>query len=195
MRAAFAFLLAVHGVIHLMGFAKAFRLTEVRQIVEPVSRPAGVLWLLATVLFLATTGAFFMWPRGFWAVGAAAIVVSQIAVFGAWRDAKWGTVANVSVLAGVALGFLSQGPYSMREEYRREVDRGLARGGAPSLVTERDLALLPAPVAQYLRVTGAVGEPSIESFRARGSSSWRAPGSASRSRPSTFTSGPRRPCG
>jgi hypothetical protein len=166
MKLVFAFLLAVHGLIHMMGFAKAFRLAELPQLTHPPSRGAGAAWLIATGLFVATLVAYVAWPRGWWALGAAAIALSQILVFRSWTDARWGTLANVLVLAGVALGFLSQGPSSMRAEYRREVERRLAREGSPPLVTEQDLAHLPAVVARYLRVTGSVGQPRVESFRA-----------------------------
>ncbi len=39
--------LALHGLIHAMGFAKAFGLAELPQLVQPISRAMGVAWLLA----------------------------------------------------------------------------------------------------------------------------------------------------
>ena len=45
MRLLFALLLVVHGLIHAMGFAKAFGLAELSQLTREISRPLGVLWL------------------------------------------------------------------------------------------------------------------------------------------------------
>jgi hypothetical protein len=56
-------------------------------------------------------------------VGAGAIVVSQVVIVTSWSDARYATIANVIVLVGVALGFLSQGPSSLRAEYDREIPR------------------------------------------------------------------------
>ena len=42
MRSAFFGLLVVHGLIHLMGFAKAFELGEFPQLTQPVSSALGI---------------------------------------------------------------------------------------------------------------------------------------------------------
>ena len=78
------------------------------------------------------------------------------------------------VLAGAALliwavfGFLARGPGSLRAEYTRDVNRALARTAPPAgIITEADLAHLPAPVRRYLEVAGAVGRPRVHNFRVR----------------------------
>ena len=80
MTVVFAVVLVVHGLIHLLGFAKAFGLAELPQLTQPVSPFLGVLWLKAAMLFLAAAGALFVWPRWWWAIGACAIVVSTVAI-------------------------------------------------------------------------------------------------------------------
>ncbi|MCB0617044.1 MAG: hypothetical protein KDC75_27195, partial [Phaeodactylibacter sp.] len=59
LRYLFVFIVFVHGLIHLLGFLKAFQLSEVSQLTQDISRPAGILWLVAMILFLATGGLFF----------------------------------------------------------------------------------------------------------------------------------------
>jgi hypothetical protein len=167
MRIAFAAFLALHALVHLMGFAKAFGLAELPQLTQPVSRAAGVAWLAAAGLLLAAAVALFAWPQGFWAVGAAALVLSQALILGAWRDARFGTIASAVVLAGVLHGFLSRGPWSFRASFEREAAAGLARRASGGIVTEADLAPLPAPVQRYLRLTGAVGAERVRAMRAR----------------------------
>jgi hypothetical protein len=165
MKVAFTGLLLLHGLIHALGFLKAFGLMRLPQLALPISRPLGVLWLFAAVATLGTAVALHAWPRGWWIVGAVALVASQAAIIPSWADAKLGTAANALVLIGVAWGFLANGPLSLREEFDGEVSRGLARSSSQPLVTEQDLAPLPSPVQRYLRYAGAVGQPRVQTFR------------------------------
>ena len=111
---AFAILLVLHGLIHLLGTAKAFGWADLPQLTQPISVTFGALWLVAALLFLTTAVALFVWPRVWWAVGVCAVVVSMLVIVPSWTDAKFGALANAVVLVGVAFGFLSQGPYSLR---------------------------------------------------------------------------------
>ena len=163
----FAAFLVVHGLIHLMGTAKALGVAEIPQLTQPIDGPLGVLWLLAAALLVVTAISLFTWPRWWWVVGAAAVVVSQVVIVTSWADARYGTIANVIVLAGVALGFLAQAPWSFRAEYDREIARGLSRAVATPLLTEADLVHLPVVVQRYIRLNGAVGQPRVQNFRAR----------------------------
>ncbi|MDO9021894.1 MAG: hypothetical protein Q8S73_03180 [Deltaproteobacteria bacterium] len=167
MRWAFAFVMVVHGLIHLMGFLKAFGLAALPQLARPISRPMGVVWLLAALTTLAAVVALFAWPRGWWLLGAAALLLSQAAVIGAWSDARFGTLANVLLLVGVLYGYLTQGPSSFRAEMHREAQPGLARATAAPVLTEADLAPLPEPVRRYVRAAGFVGQPRVQSYRLR----------------------------
>ncbi len=167
MRWAFAAFMALHGLIHFMGPVKAFGLAQLPQLTQPISRPLGVAWLLAGALVVGAMPAMFLWPRGWWAIGLAAVVLSQIVIVFAWTDAKFGTVANVLLLAVVVHGFLTQGPTSFRAAYEEEAATGLAHAAAAPVVTEADLAPLPEPVQRYLRATGVVGQPRARSYRLR----------------------------
>jgi hypothetical protein len=167
MKLLFAVFLVVHGLIHLMGTAKALGVAKIPQLTLQIDRPLGVLWFLAAALLVAAAISFFAWPRWWWAVGAAAIVVSQAVIITSWADARYGTIANIIVLVGVALGFFSQGPWSFRAEYDREIAQSLGRAVATPLLAEADLAQLPAAVQHYIRLTGAIGQPRVHNFRAR----------------------------
>ena len=162
-----AIFLLVHGLIHLLGFVKAFRFAELPQLTQPISPFLGVLWLIALLLFLAAAGSLFVWPRWWWAVGTCAIVVSMLAIVPSWPDAKFGALANLIALLGVVFGFVGQGPVSLLAAYDRDVDRGLARFTPGEPITDAELAHLPAPVQQYLRRNGVIGQPRVRNFRAR----------------------------
>ena len=170
MRIAFSLLLTLHAVIHMMGFAKAFGLASPAQLRVPISRPMGMLWLVAAVLLLAAVAALFTAPRWFWLIGALGLAASQTAIIASWSDARFGTVVNVVLLATVIYAAFAWGPFGLRAEYERLVQSGLAQtmaGARPHDITETDLAVLPPLVQRYLRFAGVVGTPRVQGFRAR----------------------------
>jgi hypothetical protein len=102
---------------------------------------------------LAPGAAFIATPQVWWIVAAAAVTVSQFLIATAWTDARFGTIANVIVLACAAYAFAAEGPMGLRSEYRREVRDHTPAADRPLVVTEADLEPLPAPVQRYLRAT------------------------------------------
>lgn len=162
----FAGLLLIHGLIHLMGFAKAFGYAELPQLTQPISRVQGIIWLAAAALFLAALAALFVSPRQWWWIGVIALLVSQAAIIPSWADAKFGTLANVLVLAAVVFGFFSQGPLSLRAAFEKDVAAGLSRAQPQPILVETDLEALPAALRAYLLRVGAVGQPRVQNFHA-----------------------------
>ncbi len=159
-------LLAGHGLIHLMGFAKAFGYAEMNQLKQPVSSAAGVAWLIGCVAFLAAGVLLLMGASGWHMVALAAIAISQVLIFTAWSDAKFGTVANLLILLPATAAALDPRPTSFRNRYDAVVRESLAQQQpTPAVVTEEDLRPLPPLVQRYLRVVGAVGRPRVASVR------------------------------
>jgi hypothetical protein len=167
MRAALAVLLSAHALVHLMGFLKAFEFAELPQLAIPISKPLGVVWLLAMLALLGAAAALFVAPRFFWLVGAFGLVISQFVIVTSWSDAKFGTLLNCVVLLAVVHGAFSSGPFGLHAAFEREVRRVLERGAPTPLVTEADLSRLPAPVQRYLRYVGVVGQPRVQNYRVR----------------------------
>jgi hypothetical protein len=97
-------LLILHGLIHLMGFAKALGYAELPQLTRPISREWGVLWLLAGGLVVTTAVMLAVGARPYWMVGGVALLVSQVLIMTAWRDAWVGTVLNGVLLMVVVHG-------------------------------------------------------------------------------------------
>jgi hypothetical protein len=120
-------LLAVHGLIHLMGFAKAFGYAELPQLTQPVSGGTGVAWLAAGLLVIASAATMVASPRSFWIVGGVALVVSQTVILSEWSDARAGTIVNVVLMLAVAHGWFNHGPQSFRAQFERDISSGLAR--------------------------------------------------------------------
>jgi hypothetical protein len=167
MRLTLIAVLVLHGLVHLLGVAKAFGLAALPQLTEPIATDRGWLWLMAAVLFVAAAVGVVMTPRWWWVVAAAAIVVSTVAIAGSWHDAKAGAVVNLGLLVVVIVAAAIEGPWGLRAEYDHDVREALARPRSSAAVTERDLSPLPDPVQRYLRVAGVVGRPRVWNMRAR----------------------------
>ncbi|MFN4255736.1 MAG: DUF6544 family protein [Saprospiraceae bacterium] len=166
MRYFFAFVLLVHGLIHFMGLAKAFGYAEINNLTQPISRPAGAAWLLAALLFVVGTGLFLWRKDAWWMVVAPAVVVSQILIFMSWRDAKFGTVANLIALAAVVLAIAA---WQFDGMVRREMSAFLPEktAAAPKIVTPEMLAGLPPVVRRWLETSNIVGKPMARNVRLR----------------------------
>ncbi len=164
LRYLFLFVLVIHGLIHLMGFFKAYQLAEIEQLTKPISRPAGNVWLLTMVLFLVATILFLVNDRFWPVISIIAILLSQILIFMSWQDAKFGTIANVIILVAA---IFATGQMSFERSYRKDAEEGINRTNLQEkeILTEADLADLPAPVRQYIQLSEAVGQPKVKNFK------------------------------
>jgi hypothetical protein len=158
--------IVVHGLIHLMGFAKSFRLAEIRALTQQPSTTAGLLWLLCALTFTVAGGLVLLKQDFWWMIALPAVILSQALIFSSWHDAKFGTIANLIILLPLSAAILEAGPGSYHNRYTTAVREGLVRYADAPLVTEADLSDLPAPVQKYLRFTGSVGKPRIQNFKA-----------------------------
>lgn len=167
MRWAISGLLVVHGLVHFMGFAKAFGYAELPQLTQSISRGMGLVWFGAGLAVIATAAASLALPKAVWMIGLVAVALSQSVILLAWHDAWAGTLANVLLVAVVAYGWFTEGPHSFRAAFERDAAAGIVRSIDPPVVTEADLTPLPEPVRRYLRATGVVGQPRVRNYRLR----------------------------
>ena len=159
-----AFLIIVHGLIHLMGFAKAFQYAEMKQLTIAISKPLGLLWLTATLLFM-TTAIVFLLKKDYWPIFAImGVVLSQIVIISSWQDAKFGTIANVIIIIASIIGY---GTWNYYDNYQKDVKNSLEQKAyfQNSELSELDIQQLPEPVKKYLRYTGSVGKPKVNNFK------------------------------
>jgi hypothetical protein len=180
-RAAFATLMFAHGLIHGLGFLKAFGLAELEQLSQPLSKSVGVLWLLAGLAVEGSALAVYVAPRSYWLSCAMAVLLSQGLIVASWRDAKMGTLANVVLLLAAVYGFFSEGPFSFHTRFLRASTEGRARLSAlppPGRITEANLSRLPHAVARYIERAGFLGQAETRSYELRFSARMRASPSA-----------------
>ena len=98
MRIVLVLILVFHGSIHLIGFAKAFGLDNAILINQNLTRFQGILWMLSTFLFIGTAAMVLIRIEAWWILGGFAVALSQYLIINAWRDAKFGTIANMVIL-------------------------------------------------------------------------------------------------
>jgi hypothetical protein len=169
----FFIILFFHGSIHLMGFFKSLNSAAIAQLQVPVSQIAGIFWLVAALIFVASAVLFLLRNPKWWIPALTALVISQILVIIAWPDARYGTLANLVVLIPVVFSALESLPTDYRQRYRKDVARLLNDNRTNELLTEADMAHLPSAIIRYLRFAGAVGKPKVFNFRAEFSGTMR----------------------
>jgi hypothetical protein len=164
LRVIFIFITLIHGLIHFMGFAKAFSYGNITQLTKEISKPVGLLWFSTALLFIICV-ALHLLKKDSWAyLALIAVVLSQMLIINNWQDAKFGTIANVFILIVTVIGFFQ---IKFKNEYKNEVKIGLAEGQKipKSMLTEAEIAHLPEPVKKYIRYTGCIDKPIVKNFR------------------------------
>ena len=156
-------LLALHGSIHLMGFSKSINPESFSQLKQSATAFQGILWLIATILFLGAAVLFLLHKNFWWLIALAAVVLSQYLIILFWNEAKFGTIANILIVMAIIVGF-SQ--WRFARTYRDDVQTVFQKNVSTDLLTEQDLRPLPDAVKKYIRYTGYLGKKKIKSFRA-----------------------------
>lgn len=91
----------------MMGFAKAFQYAEMKQLSIAISKPVGLLWSLAALLFVSAA-ILLLLNKDYWVIfSIAGIVISQIVITLSWQDAKFGTISNLIILIASIIGYSS----------------------------------------------------------------------------------------
>jgi hypothetical protein len=100
----------LHGLIHLMGFVKAFELAEISELTLPISRGWGLLWFLTALTLILSGGLWMLNVSTWWIPAIIGVILSQILVFTFWQDARFGTIPNVLILIFLVSGFVRHTP-------------------------------------------------------------------------------------
>lgn len=167
MKSIFVILVVIHGLIHLLGFLKAFGLSEINELKLAISKPVGLIWLVSAlvvaVLFLFNT-------EWVWVLATIAIIISQTLVFISWQDAKFGTIANSIILIITIFMFAT---WNFNNQIDKEFNNLLSsqtKVSGKNIITEQMLDPLPVPVQKWLNHIGMVGKQKIHTayFKQKG---------------------------
>lgn len=163
MRIVLSLIVLIHGLIHFMGFARAFALVTNSGITKEVSKPIGLLWLLSGLLFMVSAIMMFLNKAGWPVLVIPAVIVSQGLILTVWSDAKFGTIANSIVLLVAVIGVgMQQFEKSYKTDVKRALDSDISQN---EIITEKDLEPLPPIVQNYLRYVGLLGTPKLHNIK------------------------------
>ena len=161
-RILFSSFMLLHGIIHLMGFAKEWDLAPKGKLTgktlidlpDNTLKFIGILWLLTCVMLIGATVAYVLHREWYWIPAAAALLVSQTLIIIYWHDAKFGTIANVIILIAV---ILSAASIHFNNMVKREIKTITTQASAdPWVVTEDMIKDLPANVQRWLRQSNVI---------------------------------------
>ncbi len=88
-----------------MGFAKAFQYAEMKQLTIAISKPVGLMCLMATLLFITSTILFLSEKDYYTIFVIGSVVISQIVIILSWHDAIFGIIANAIILITSIIGY------------------------------------------------------------------------------------------
>lgn len=157
-----AALITLHGILHLIGFIKGFRLASLDALSKEISKPMGLLWLIAFFCLVTTALLYAITARYWWVVAVAAVVCSQTLIVIFWHDTKYGTILNAILLFMALVGWSS---WNYERSFQKDVAATLEQTQYPdTLLTTAMLDELPAPVRKYIAHSGALGKPLVRSW-------------------------------
>jgi hypothetical protein len=160
----FALIIAIHGLIHCMGFAKAFGYGNITQLTKAISKTAGVCWLMTAAILIVAMVLLLLDKDSWPVIAIIGAIISQVLIFTVWQDTKFGSIANILVLI---VAITSWGSIRFEAQFTSDVKTNLQQASAApdSILTNADLRLLPPPVQQYIRYSGAINKPIIKNMR------------------------------
>ena len=163
MKILFCLFVVGHGLIHLMGFTKAFELGTIQQLTKEITRPAGIFWLLCAFLFISAAILFFLKSEWLTFFAVPAIVISQILIIMTWQDAKFGSIPNFLIIL-VIIPVVAEIRFNkmVKAEINMLIKQPVA---AQELITREKLNNLPPVVHTWLRKSGVIGKPEIQFVR------------------------------
>ena len=170
-RAFFSFLLLLHGLIHLMGFAKAFNYADISQLTQPISKWAGAAWGLTTLLFSAVTLLFLLKKESWWMIAVVAVLLSQILILSSWQDAKYGTLANFLITIAIVC---AGADWSFKHLATKEVQTLISQNNETmEVVSDAALSSLPPIVRTWLHRSNAAGNKAVSTVHLKQKGSMR----------------------
>ncbi len=159
----FALLVFLHGLIHAMGFSKAFNYSNISHLSKEISKPLGLVWLVAAFLFIVAAIYFLINKNNWETLAILAVIFSQAVVFNSWKEAKYATIVNVVILI-IAV------PVVAGKRFNNAVKKEVAEllpGSRQNdfFITSKLLEGLPAIVQKWLVKSGVLGKHNVDFVR------------------------------
>ncbi|PQV50462.1 hypothetical protein CLV33_102324 [Jejuia pallidilutea] len=163
MRTVLAFLLIIHGIIHLIGFSSSYFSAGINKQILGIPKPIGAIWLVVFVMFMVSAAALITNKKWFYVAFIAAFV-SQILIVLAWKDAKFGTIANIIIIVA---SYYAYSNYKFNTMVKTETAQILQNLNIENTntVLEKEILHLPEIIQKWMLNSGVVGKENINSVR------------------------------
>jgi hypothetical protein len=166
MKILFTILVILHGLIHLLGFAKSWNPESISQLTRTIPKSLGWIWLLSAILLLGYAVSYILQTNYSWIIGLLAVIISQILIIQFWQDAKFGTIPNIIILLMVLHSF---GLWKFHQMVSKEIsiilfENELKIADQSNL---QSIKALPIPVQKWLTRSGALDRPPIQMGRVK----------------------------
>lgn len=163
-RIIFIIIIGIHGLIHLMGFLKAFNLAEIKELIQPISKSWGIIWFFTCLIFIAALIQYLVKNDYWWFTAIIAILASQALVIIFWQDAKFGTIPNVIILI---VSIVAVAEFSFDRKVSREIDNIFSQEKITghSIITTEMINNLPIPIQKWITNSGLIGKERIYTVR------------------------------
>ena len=160
----FGIIMLLHGLIHFMGFAKAYNYGTFSQFTEEISRTLGVLWLATGMLFIVSVYLFLIKKDVWINFALPAGVLSQIVIITSWNDAKSGTLVNIILLIAI---FLAWNKQQFNTTIIKTVNFQLQKSNnlQTDVLLQKDIKRLPILIQKYITYSGALGKPKVKNMK------------------------------
>lgn len=164
MKTGISILATLHALVHLMGFAQAFGIQQFEEITKHITKPMGILWMLAGIVLLSMVITWSVRWDYWWVLAWTGILLSQVLIIYYWNDARFGTLFNVLILTASVSAFSSN---RMHRQYLSDVNHGMTRNQniKTKMITKEDIQHLPVAVQNYMMYTGVIGKPSVYNMK------------------------------
>jgi hypothetical protein len=160
--------MSAHGLIHLMGFLKEWKLSEIKELSgktiiplsENLSKFIGAFWLIVCLLFLASGTAYLFKKEWWWMIAVIGIILSQALIILYWQDAKFGTIANIIILFACILSF---GTWSFNTSVKIELQSFLpVVNKDKKIIATEMISSLPPVVQKWIKHSNIIGREIIQ---------------------------------
>ncbi|MGF2412736.1 DUF6544 family protein [Ferruginibacter sp.] len=160
----FALVMLIHGLIHFMGFAKAFGYGNIAQLTKEITKPSGLLWLVSALLFITAVVLFLLKKDSWSTISIIAFALSQILIISVWKDAKFGSIANIIILLIAIPSFATNRFNSIANEEAKVLLAGTLNSDKV-IITKEMLTNLPPVIQKWLTHSGVIGKQKINTVR------------------------------
>ncbi len=163
MRIALIIAIGIHGIIHFFGFLKAFGVSEFNAISQPISKPFGIVWLVAFILFAISLFLLSIQLNHWWITGIIAVLLSQFLIIQYWSDAKFGTILNLIILVSILLTYSS---ISFKKKVMDETVKMFENSNTinKTILSKQMISDLPSVIQKWLLHSGAIGKEMIHNI-------------------------------